>query len=345
MIMTRKISVYTDRSFLKEGEPHVQLLYPFWWKEFTPYDKWCKHEHAFDNYMDIGKDLYDLVSSPEHADIFLLPWKFIKKEDKSFQYFSKLAKHHNKKLVVFNDTDDNSDMHLDNVILFRTWWYASNHKWLDVYGMPYWTSDYFKEQSFFATDYTTIPSIGYSGYINYIWYSDAINYYIKKFLKRILWYPNEFRRDIRWKAIRMLTKSDKINLQFSRRSHFWWQKKINDTKFNWYTFMENIVSCNYNLAIRWNWNWSIRFYEILHAGRVPVLLDTDCILPFQGIIDRDKYLIRVLDLNEIIPSVLKFHEGYSENQNKIIQRNIRKMYKKYLTPEWFFDHIRVYFTN
>ena len=50
-------------------------------------------------------------------------------------------------------------------------------------------------------------------------------------------------------------------------------------------YIDNILKSDLSLAVRGDANISCRFYEILSLGRVPLFVDTDCVLPMENVVD------------------------------------------------------------
>jgi hypothetical protein len=83
-------------------------------------------------------------------------------------------------------------------------------------------------------------------------------------------------------------------------------------------------------------NFSIRFYETLYYGRIPVLIDTDISLPFENVIEWNKYIIIGKSIDEIIIKIIDFW-----NNVDIIKAQIesRKLYDAYFSQEKINDAI------
>lgn len=58
-------------------------------------------------------------------------------------------------------------------------------------------------------------------------------------------------------------------------------------------FLDNIIGADFVLAPKGDGNYSNRLLETLSLGRIPVLIDTDTVLPFEEEIDYAKILVRV----------------------------------------------------
>ena len=61
-----------------------------------------------------------------------------------------------------------------------------------------------------------------------------------------------------------------------------------------FEFIRNILSSDYTLCFRGSGNYSLRFYETLCLGRIPLFINTDCKLPFEDEINwRDMFMGRI----------------------------------------------------
>ena len=55
----------------------------------------------------------------------------------------------------------------------------------------------------------------------------------------------------------------------------------------------------FTICVRGNGNFSVRFYETLASGRIPILIDTDCVLPLENEIDWDRHCIIIKNTEPI----------------------------------------------
>lgn len=104
-------------------------------------------------------------------------------------------------------------------------------------------------------------------------------------------------------------------------------------------YLDSIYNNTFSLAIRWDWNFSFRLYEIMSAGRIPLFIDTNCKLPFDNQINYKDLFIRVPfnDIDNIdlyIQNYLKKHSDLN-----IISKEIRNIYENYCTMTWFFGNM------
>jgi hypothetical protein len=58
-------------------------------------------------------------------------------------------------------------------------------------------------------------------------------------------------------------------------------------------FLDNLLRNPYALCVRGADNYSWRLYEALSLGKIPVLIDTGCLLPMEDEIDWDNFILKV----------------------------------------------------
>src|SRR5690606_4769617 len=103
-------------------------------------------------------------------------------------------------------------------------------------------------------------------------------------------------------------------------------------------FYENINDSDYVVCVRGAGNFSVRFYETLAMGRIPIFINTDCALPLQREIEWKKHVVWV-DYNErkqVVQKVKQFHDARYEGDFKDLQIANRKLWEERLTLGGFF---------
>ena len=105
-------------------------------------------------------------------------------------------------------------------------------------------------------------------------------------------------------------------------------------------FVDNLAASPYALCVRGMGNYSLRFYEALSAGRVPVLIDTDCVLPFGDRIDWDRHIVRVGidELPRAGDAIAAFHARHTSESFAALQRDNRALFAELLHPTRMLDH-------
>ena len=98
-------------------------------------------------------------------------------------------------------------------------------------------------------------------------------------------------------------------------------------------YYENILNSDYVLCVRGAGNFSVRFYETLMMGRIPIFVNTDCLLPFEDQINWKNHLVWVewKDRKDIATIVSDFHKKITNEDFINIQINNRKLWKETLS--------------
>ena len=106
-------------------------------------------------------------------------------------------------------------------------------------------------------------------------------------------------------------------------------------------FYKNIYESDYIFCLRGRGNFSIRLYETLMMGRIPILVNTDCLLPFSKHINWKNHvlLINWKDRNNIAEIIENFHKNISNSEFEEKQKNNRFLWKEKFTPNWILNHL------
>lgn len=119
------------------------------------------------------------------------------------------------------------------------------------------------------------------------------------------------------------------------------QPRGNNIPENRKGYFKNLHNNLYGLCARGGGNFSFRLGELLMMGRIPILLDTDCLLPFRESIPYETNCIFITenDLPRVKEIVTDFHERHSEEDLIRIQKENRSLWEEYFTPKGIFNHI------
>ena len=103
-------------------------------------------------------------------------------------------------------------------------------------------------------------------------------------------------------------------------------------------FLQNLLESDYVLCARGYGNYSHRLYEALACGRIPLFIDTDCVLPFDFAIDWKRFCVWVdqVDLRSVADRVAEFHASISGEEFEELQVACRRLWEEWLSPEAFF---------
>jgi len=363
-----KLKLYTDLTLLKIDQAVVvDLLIPFCGQDSEERNPELNITIGrFDTYEKVGKEFIELTSL-EECNACLLPIRYSqKKDDIAFEdeikTFSDQAAKSGKKTFVFLGSDvDYFNVKIKNSIIFCNTLYQSKRK-SNEYAFTFFFEDfivkYFNNELPLKTK-TAVPKIGFCGYAPPLAQKFGI-YKIKEALRLGMNYlglmkafPSKSAHSYRAKALLSVLRSKKVKNNFIIRSNFGFGgplgglypggiKELNDSFREGY--VKNIVDSDYTLCVRGYGNNSIRFFEALCCGRIPVFVNTDCVLPFDFIIDWKKYCVWVeeSEINKIPEKVLEFHNKLSPEEFKKLQIEIRNIWVKYFTPEGFYKNLHLH---
>ncbi len=105
-------------------------------------------------------------------------------------------------------------------------------------------------------------------------------------------------------------------------------------------YLEASANADFVLAPKGDGNYSLRFYKTLAFGRVPVLVDTDVLLPLEDTIPYEKIIVRVPmnDVHNTAKYVSDFYVAHTEEEWLLCQKLARETFTTYLAQDTFFKH-------
>lgn len=297
----------------------------------------------FENYLTKGKNIHQLTDKPEEADAFVFPYEYIPKNElhENLISFFAEAERLKKPTIVFYNSDFADIIAYPGSVVFRTTNFRSERKKND-HGFPGWSIDFLKYNS---GKFTAIPKspkakISYCGYIDYRNFTEQIRYKIGRRKRNPMYRVGP---ELRGEAVRALQKNNSIETDFILRNGFWAageKDKIEARR----VYANNMLQSPYALVARGAGNFSYRLYEVLSCGRIPVFIDTDCVLPFDEFIDWKKQMLWIdrSELSQIAEKLNDFHSQIAPGDFEEMQFNCRKLYEDWIRPEAFFSKISLY---
>lgn len=352
------LKIFTDPGYAYNEAPLSPLVLP-WYRDF----QFCKNRSCKDVYIENGLKYFHRTSIDE-ADYIVSPVSWVYKgNNEAICRLNKLAKAHNKPLIVFYETDPIEPLpeEFSNAIIFRT--SLNRSKCLkNEYAFPAFI-EYDQNYTLETIAWSEGPRVGFCGYVDNSFYTKSK---LKSFFKRVgyqyilanpklnyvlnklgIYITKHEGRKIRTQALALLNQDARIYTDFiSRDKHYnglgdvspeVYQKHFEESRK---TFRENILSNHYTLAPRGGGNYSYRLYEILAFGRVPVFINTDCLLPYHDTIPWKEHCIWVeeKDICELPDRIIEFHQGVGIEAFKKLQYDCHVFWKEYLSLDGFFRH-------
>jgi len=144
----------------------------------------------------------------------------------------------------------------------------------------------------------------------------------------------------RRKVIEYLNKSDLVKqLFFIRTSYSASTQTIQgDAEKVRSEFISSIKDADFALAVRGDGNYSLRFYEILSLGRIPLYIDTDGPLPLEDEIDYDSFMMRVnyKDIERVAEIVSTVWKNLNNEDFVVMQQKAREVFETKLRADLFY---------
>lgn len=302
---------------------------------------------------------FEIVNALELADVCVLPmsWNYyVQKEQlKSAQEFIASAKKSGKKVWSFIAGDYGVQIpKFDHVMVFRLGGYQSKNI-KGHQGMPVFLGDYLTKHKllndYLPKHYTEKPIVGFCGQANISKKKAIIN------VLKLMWHNSKsllklhaFEAEsliatsyLRAQLLKRLSSHEGIDDHFILRKQYRagviGQKQTHNTTLEFYN---NILESQYVLCVRGGGNFSVRFYETLMMGRIPVYIDSDGFLPLNDVIDWKQHVVWVEpdERDMVAEKVVSFHNKLTPESFFELCENNRKLWEEHLTLKGFFQSVR-----
>jgi hypothetical protein len=269
-----------------------------------------------------------------NSDAVLVPYdlSYWYKNKVYITYLKSLAE--KKKLIILNTGDFISKIKkIENAIYFRPFLNPGEHSPNTII-IPYEIEPMF-------TAITSNPkfNISFMGYFPRI-----ISTRLFYTLKNSFWHPVKGNGSIVRKLMARKIKKTNLPLTLVKRNSFSGWKRDNSTNtLNRRTeFFNSIRDSRYIICPRGDGNQSLRLYETLSAGRVPILIDTKIKLPLEDRLNYSEITI-TLNLYDSIDiwrkEILDFESLYKGTKFKKLSQEISEFYDQNLSMYNFYKNL------
>lgn len=303
----------------------------------------------------IDKEDFSIVKSPGQADATILPmaWNYYLESGSKERAlaFYKVARKNNLPVFSCNDGDFGVRVpNLEGMIVYRTSGYLSKlppaHR-----GMPVFIADplkrHLKKDDVIPRQKSDTPIIGFCGQAK----GDVLKYLtdvLRTAYRNILFHLYQSSNEpqslypsilLRSKVLKLLEKDRRIHTNYIKRKKYRAGAQTREErKRTTLEFYDNMVSSDYIVCVRGNGNFSVRLYETLAMGRIPIFVNTDCLLPLRSSINWKKHVVWIesKDIAHIGNRVLDFHHSLSPKAFIDLQYENRKLWKEKLSIGSFF---------
>jgi hypothetical protein len=290
----------------------------------------------------------------EKADVCLLTYFWSHYVDQDMidkaEIEVRLGQSHKKPVIIFNGGDYPANVPFRDVIVFESAGYRSTPDLRYHSAQPTFIPDYVRtycQGKLDLREKRDIPTIGFCGQVS----TSPLHTLYRKFKltqrqrrykqKKSKWEPPPFETTaFRTRVLKAFENQPGLKTNYVLRSRYH-GGDVNDEALqekNKIEFVENLVGSDYIVCMRGGGNYSLRFYETLSVGRIPIFIDTDCLLPFQDRIDYEKYfpIIDVEDLQNAAEIVREFHAGLSNADFIEAQKACQSLWEDHMTETGFY---------
>lgn len=304
-------------------------------------------------------DLFSFEPEISQADFCLLTyqWQHYVDQGKLAEAKAEVeaARRHAKSIVVFSAGDSPANLPFEDVILFESAGYRSTPRLRYHSAVPSSISDLlwdYCEGKLQLRDKGTEPVIGFCGQA-----STSLTQTVFRWLRlkkrqwdyrrgHLRWEPPPFETTtFRRRVLHQFENQTGVRTNYLLRSRYWAgvlheKRPLSSAKAD---FVNNVLGSDYTVCMRGGGNFSIRFYETICLGRIPIFIDTDCILPFADEINYREIFpwIDVKDLPHAAEMVRQFHAKLTNEDFHALQKTCRFLWARHLTVNGFFtDFVR-----
>jgi len=351
------ILVYSEKSHGKEKDMVNHLVHPiraYWGDGTVEWPIWEKDFHFYKTY-------FELTDDPNESDVAFLPMTlnyYINNNCMELvdSFADKMDKH-NKKVLIWVDGDNDVNYTKSNCILLKYSGFKSKNIKNEIIrpgDLKFDLLNKYFSGNIIIREKSLAPSVGFIGIAEYpiiklilLIFKNVFlrfNYFLNKHIYVPgLIIPYLLKRKAILKSI---INHAGINSNIIIRKRFASGIRDNNQKAR-LEFLNNIINNDYTICMRGAGNYSIRFYETLCLGRIPIFMNTDCILPFEDKIDWKEHCIWIeeTEKNNIGDKILEFHQNISNSDFIELQQKNRNLWKKYFSTKGFNSQMAIQLHN
>ncbi|HVV39399.1 MAG TPA: exostosin family protein [Candidatus Paceibacterota bacterium] len=302
---------------------------------------------------DWGYRGFTLDASPEEAHYILAPHPVRRMDEKGKKYVDEMqhyAAKYGKQLLIFTGGDLQHNVFIEGAIVLKGSQYRSIMRNNEILVPPF-VEDLGKVEAPSVRHKGNKPVVAFCGYAGIDSGLGWAKFFVRNMLLDIeaLTTGNPLRQAykrgiyFRRKAMRALEKDQRIETRFIVRKTFSGNKNLIslDPAQARQEYLENMRDCDLMLAPKGDGNFSLRFFEALSMGRIPLLIDTDTVLPLEEMVDYKRFVLKVpyTDIAHLPDIVADFYSVLSQEEFAAMQREARRVFAEYLRIDAFFSYL------
>lgn len=301
---------------------------------------------------------FEFTEYLEEADVAILTmaWNYYvsTKQENLAMAFVKECGALNKKVIAFNAGDFGVRIpYFENLIILRPSGYKSKFTG-NEYALPAFIADplkkHYQTEEVKMRPYNAIPVVGFCGQANPA-ALNAIKEIVSTVYRNLKGYLGLSKNEpqqllstsyLRASILNSLQKSSALKTNFIfRKKYRAGVTQDKDTHKTTLEFYDNLRDSDYVVCVRGAGNFSVRFYETLAMGRIPLFINTDCALPLDTRINWKKHGVWVeyKDRDKVAQKVKQFHEALSKQDFMALQHANRSLWENQLQMGGFYKTV------
>ncbi len=344
------INLYTEITHSDETSWLNHLIHPIraYWGDGTK--EWSKWSDDFLFY----KDYFKIVENTIESDVGFLPLTlnyYVKNNKLSLvDNMADLMEKNNQSLYVWVDGDLSINYYHANCIFIKYFGDSTMQLKNEIIQPGDMKKDLLYEYyggRLKKREKSDFPVIGFDGIANYP-NSKLIGTILKNSLHHASYkllnekikpepiFPFLLKRK---RILAQLKKSNNLKTNFKIRSSFAPGTLGRDDQAR-KEFITNIIDSDYTFCFRGAANYSLRFYETLCLGRIPLFINSNCILPFQDKVDWKNIICWVDEdhIDHLVEKIQDYHQSMTNHQFIERQEYCREIWENYLSKEGFLKY-------
>lgn len=330
-------------------------------RPFLKENNWQFNAEEFE-YNNLAQENFQFELDYNQADILLIPFSinfyFDTKQQHLLQEVNAICKARNIKAYGYISGDFGIHFpEFSNIIYFRQGGFKSKLSTQNK-GFPVALSDHFQIlfelENPIPNKKDDLPLVGFCGHATISTikrFKELVKCLLensKRFTKKPLnkvYEPLFASAYERAQLLSYFEKSEKIKTNFIYRENY--RGGAITTEQRTITTLEyynNILESDYVLCVRGAGNFSVRLYETLMMGKIPVFVNTDCLLPFEDLINWKNHVVWVewKDRKNVAELVTDFHSKLSADEFVHLQISNRKLWKETLSVKGMLEMVSSY---
>ncbi|WP_124980912.1 exostosin domain-containing protein [Nonlabens xiamenensis] len=297
---------------------------------------------------------FEIEDDAQKADFFIFPIDYsATKEVEIREAFDTIYQESiglGKKIMVYTGGDYGFTFNDDHIITWRNAGFKSSNDTQTII-LPSFIDDPIDREGFVFKihKYQPEPHIAFTGYANAGWSEQLL--FTSSFIKRWLFSKWGHRlKDVsplynaakkRFYFLKDLEQDDRIQTEFIYRDKYRaGVSTLEEREQSTEDFFNNLNAAPYTFCLRGTGNFSVRFYESLACGRIPVLIDTDVHLPLDEEIDWDRHICRVQPEDNVADQLIKYHQSHTSASFEKLQESNRHLYLHYLVRHKYWRYVK-----